>query len=41
MTWAFALANRAVILDRGRVKMTAAAAALLDDPEVRRAYLGV
>ena len=40
-TWALSLASRAVILDRGRVKMTGAAAALLDDPEVRRAYLGV
>jgi ABC-type branched-subunit amino acid transport system ATPase component len=30
-----------VILDRGRVKMTGDAAALLDDAEVRRAYLGV
>jgi ABC-type branched-subunit amino acid transport system ATPase component len=35
------LASRGVILDRGRVKMTGVAAALLDDPEVRRAYLGV
>jgi branched-chain amino acid transport system ATP-binding protein len=40
-TWALSLASRAVILDLGRVKMTGAAAALLDDPEVRRAYLGV
>jgi len=40
-TWALSLANRGVILDRGRVKMTGEAAALLDDPEVRRAYLGV
>jgi len=40
-TWALSLASRAVILDRGRVKMTGGAAALLDDPEVRRAYLGV
>jgi branched-chain amino acid transport system ATP-binding protein len=40
-TWALSLASRAVILDRGKVKMTGAAAALLDDPEVRRAYLGV
>jgi branched-chain amino acid transport system ATP-binding protein len=39
--WALSLADRAVILDRGKVKMTGAAAALLDDPEVRRAYLGV
>jgi branched-chain amino acid transport system ATP-binding protein len=40
-TWALSLASRAVILDRGKVKMTGDAAALLDDPEVRRAYLGV
>src|SRR5215472_6796516 len=40
-TWALSLASRGVILDRGRVKMTGEAAALLDDPEVRRAYLGV
>jgi len=40
-TWALSLANRGVILDRGRVKMTGEAAALLDDAEVRRAYLGV
>ena len=40
-TWALSLARRAVILDRGRVKMTGEAAALLDDAEVRRAYLGV
>jgi len=40
-TWALSLASRAVILDRGKVKMTGAAAALLDDAEVRRAYLGV
>jgi branched-chain amino acid transport system ATP-binding protein len=39
--WALALARRAVILDRGRVSMAASAAALLDDPSVRRAYLGV
>ena len=40
-TRALSLASRAVILDLGRVKMTGAAAALLDDPAVRRAYLGV
>jgi branched-chain amino acid transport system ATP-binding protein len=40
-TWALSLASRGVILDRGRVKMTGDAAALLDDAEVRRAYLGV
>jgi ABC-type branched-subunit amino acid transport system ATPase component len=31
----------AVILDRGKVKMSGNATALLVDPEVRRAYLGV
>ena len=40
-TWALSLARRAVILDLGRVRMTGEAAALLDDPDVRRAYLGV
>jgi len=40
-TWALSLADRAVILDVGRVRMTGQAAALLDDPAVRRAYLGV
>ena len=40
-TWALSLASRAVILDRGKVKMTGEAAALFDDAEVRRAYLGV
>jgi len=40
-TWALSLARRAVILDVGRIRMTGAAAALLDDPEVRKAYLGV
>ncbi|HYS49823.1 MAG TPA: ABC transporter ATP-binding protein [Xanthobacteraceae bacterium] len=40
-TWALSLAGRGVILDVGKVRMTGAAAALLDDAEVRRAYLGV
>jgi len=40
-TWALSLAHRAVILDLGRVSMTGEAAALLDDPKVRRAYLGI
>ncbi len=40
-TWALSLASRGVILDVGKVRMTGAAAALLDDAEVRRAYLGV
>ena len=39
--WALSLAQRAVILDLGRVGMAGDAAALLDDPNVRRAYLGV
>jgi ABC-type branched-subunit amino acid transport system ATPase component len=30
-----------VILDLGRISMTGDAAALLDDPNVRKAYLGV
>ncbi len=40
-TWALSLARRAVILDLGRIRMTGDAAALLDDPAVRKAYLGV
>jgi branched-chain amino acid transport system ATP-binding protein len=40
-TWALSLAKRAVILDLGRISMTGDAAALLDDPNVRKAYLGV
>ncbi|MDX2159544.1 MAG: ABC transporter ATP-binding protein [Hyphomicrobiaceae bacterium] len=40
-TWALSLARRAVILDLGRIRMTGDADKLLDDPEVRRAYLGV
>jgi branched-chain amino acid transport system ATP-binding protein len=40
-TWALSLARRAVILDLGRIRMTGAAEALLDDPAVRRAYLGI
>jgi branched-chain amino acid transport system ATP-binding protein len=40
-TWALSLARRAIILDLGRIRMTGAAEQLLDDPEVRRAYLGV
>jgi branched-chain amino acid transport system ATP-binding protein len=40
-TWALALAHRAVILDRGKVSMTGDAASLLEDPAVRRAYLGI
>ena len=40
-TWALSLAKRAVILDLGRISMTGDAAQLLDDPNVRKAYLGV
>ena len=40
-TWALSLARRGVILDLGRIRMTGEAAALLDDPDVRRAYLGI
>ena len=40
-TWALSLARRAVILDLGRIRMTGEAEKLLDDPAVRRAYLGV
>jgi branched-chain amino acid transport system ATP-binding protein len=40
-TWALSLANRAVILDVGRIRMMGDASQLLDDPNVRKAYLGV
>jgi branched-chain amino acid transport system ATP-binding protein len=40
-SWALALARRAVILDLGKVSMTGDAARLLDDPAVRKAYLGI
>jgi branched-chain amino acid transport system ATP-binding protein len=40
-TWALSLANRGVILDVGRISMTGNAADLLDNPDVRKAYLGV
>ena len=40
-TWALSLAKRAVILELGRVKMSGDAATLLDDPAVRRTYLGI
>jgi branched-chain amino acid transport system ATP-binding protein len=39
--WALSLANRAVIVELGRVTFTGAAAELAQDPEVRRAYLGI
>jgi len=40
-TWALSLARRGIILDLGRIRMTGEASALLDDPDVRRAYLGI
>jgi branched-chain amino acid transport system ATP-binding protein len=40
-TWALSLSRRAVILDIGRIRMTGDAAKLLDDPDVRKAYLGL
>ena len=40
-TWALSLARRGVILDLGRIRMTGEASALLDNPDVRRAYLGI
>jgi branched-chain amino acid transport system ATP-binding protein len=40
-SWALSLARRAVILELGKVRRTGAAAALLEDPEVRKAYLGI
>src|SRR5260221_1397590 len=40
-SWALSLARRAVILDLGKVSMTGDAAQLLDDPAVRKAYLGI
>ena len=39
--WALSLAHRAVIVELGRVTLTGAAAELAQDPEVRRAYLGI
>ncbi len=39
--WALAIAKRAVILELGRVTLTGPAAALLENPQVRRAYLGI
>ena len=40
-SWALSLARRAVILELGKVRQTGDAARLLDDPEVRKAYLGI
>ncbi len=39
--WALAIAKRAVILELGRVTLTGPAASLLENPQVRRAYLGI
>lgn len=38
---ALALADRGYVLDHGRIQLTGTSAELADDPEVRRAYLGV
>jgi branched-chain amino acid transport system ATP-binding protein len=38
---ALAVAHRAYVLENGRVAQSGPAAALLDDPHVRRAYLGM
>ena len=35
------LADRGYVLDHGRIQLTGTANQLADDPEVRRAYLGV
>jgi branched-chain amino acid transport system ATP-binding protein len=40
-SWALALANRAVIMELGRSSAIADAAMLLEDPQIRSAYLGV
>ena len=37
---ALRLASRAYVMETGRIELEGPAAALLDDPEVRRAYLG-
>jgi branched-chain amino acid transport system ATP-binding protein len=39
--WALGLANRGVIVELGRSSAEADAAALLEDPKIRSAYLGV
>jgi branched-chain amino acid transport system ATP-binding protein len=39
--WALSLAHRAVILDVGRIRMAGKASELIDNPDVRKAYLGV
>jgi branched-chain amino acid transport system ATP-binding protein len=40
-TWALSLADRGVILDLGRMRMSGKAAELLNNEDVRKAYLGV
>ena len=40
-TWALSLADRGVILDLGRIRMSGNAAELLNNEDVRKAYLGV
>ena len=40
-TWALSLADRGVILDLGRMRMSGNAAELLNNEDVRKAYLGV
>jgi branched-chain amino acid transport system ATP-binding protein len=40
-SWALSLARRAVILELGKVRRTGDAAQLLEDPDVRKAYLGI
>jgi branched-chain amino acid transport system ATP-binding protein len=40
-TWALSLADRGVILDLGRMRMAGNAAELLNNEDVRKAYLGV
>jgi len=39
--WAFSVAQRAVILELGKVALAGAAAELMEQPQVRRAYLGI
>ena len=39
--WALAISRRAVILELGRVTLTGPAGELLENPQVRRAYLGI
>ncbi len=38
---ALALADRGYVLEDGRVELSASSAELADNPEVRRAYLGI